>query len=142
MEGLIARGTQRFSRLSLRLSCEWNFQSRKTLRKFFKSFPFKCFGGWTWRLICDLIQSRKSRVLHKNGQFLNLFSFPSNISNYSSSSLPETLSNSPRHSRTNLDFCIISSSNLKGKGLGFLFLTSYLLIMVLFSCFVSYLRFE
>ena len=32
------RGTQRFSRLKSRLSCEWNFQSRKILRNFFKSF--------------------------------------------------------------------------------------------------------
>ena len=38
----------------------------------------------------------------------------------------------------NLHFCIISSSNLQGKGMGFLFLTSYFMIMVLFSWFVSY----
>ena len=35
MEGPVARGTQRFLRLSSRLSREWNFQSRKTLRNFF-----------------------------------------------------------------------------------------------------------
>jgi len=45
-EGLVARGTQRFSRLRLRLSREWNFQSWKTLRKFLKSFfSFKCSSG-------------------------------------------------------------------------------------------------
>ena len=37
--------TQRFSRLKSRLFHEWNFQSRKTLRKFFKIFSVKCSGG-------------------------------------------------------------------------------------------------
>ena len=46
VEGPVARGTQRFSRLSSRLSHEWNFQSRKTLRKFSKVF-FLVF----WRLV-------------------------------------------------------------------------------------------
>ena len=46
VEGPIARGTQSFSRLSSRLSHEWNFQSRKTLRKFSKVF-FLVF----WRLV-------------------------------------------------------------------------------------------
>ena len=66
-----------------------NFQSRKKLRKFFQKFSFKCSGGWPWRLACDLSQSRKSRVFHKMGQFLNFFNFPSNISACSSPSLPE-----------------------------------------------------
>ena len=48
VEGLVARGTQRFSRLSSRLSRKWNFQSRKTLRKSFQKFSSKCFGGWPW----------------------------------------------------------------------------------------------
>ena len=38
VEGLVARGTQRFSWLNSRLFHEWNFQLRKTLRNFFKSF--------------------------------------------------------------------------------------------------------
>ena len=45
VEGLVARGTQRFSRLSSRLSRKWNFQSRKTLKIFFQKFSFKCFGS-------------------------------------------------------------------------------------------------
>ena len=80
VEGPVTRGTQRFSWPSSRLSHEWNFQSRKTLRNFFKSFHFKCFGGWTWQLIRNLIQSRKSRVLHIEGyfqgRFQTLFIFP------------------------------------------------------------------
>ena len=35
VKGLIARGTQRFSRLSSRLPREWDFQSQKTLNKIF-----------------------------------------------------------------------------------------------------------
>ena len=35
VEGPVTRGTQRFSQLSSRLSREWNFQSRKTLRNFY-----------------------------------------------------------------------------------------------------------
>ena len=49
------------------------------------------------------------------GKFLNLFSFPSNISDCSSSSFPETLSNSSCHSQTNLHFCFNSFSNLQEK---------------------------
>ena len=48
----------------------------KTTQKIFQKFSFKCSGDWPWRLSRDLIQSQKSRVLCKNGQFLNLFSFP------------------------------------------------------------------
>ena len=38
--------TQRSSRLTSRLSREWNIQLWKTLRKFFKIFSFKCSDGW------------------------------------------------------------------------------------------------
>ena len=60
VEGLVARGTQRFSRLSLRLSHEWDFQSRKTLSKFFQNFWLEVFW-WVklanfWRL--TLVASR------------------------------------------------------------------------------------
>ena len=43
----------------------------------FQKFSSKCFGDWPWRLEFDLFESRKSHVLCKMGQFLNLFSFPS-----------------------------------------------------------------
>ena len=69
VEGPVVRGTQRFSRLSSRLPHEWDFQSRKTLSKFFKSFGLKCFGGWFWRLPGDLPQPRKTRILHSKGSF-------------------------------------------------------------------------
>ena len=73
-------------------------------QKFFSKFSFQCSGGWSWRLSLNLSQSRKSQFLHKMGQFLNLFSFPSNISNCSSSSFSEILSNSPCLTQTNLHF--------------------------------------
>ena len=63
VRGPVARGTQRFSRLSSRLPREWDFQSRKTLSKIFKSLGLKCFGGWPWWLTGDLFQSQKTRVL-------------------------------------------------------------------------------
>ena len=61
----------------------------KNTQKIFQKFSFKCSGSQSWQLARDLFQSRKSRILHKMGQFLNFFSFPSNISDYSSLSLPE-----------------------------------------------------
>ena len=97
---------------------------------------FKIPSCRCWRLARDLTQSQKSRVLHKMGQFSNLFNFPSNISDWSSSSLPETLSNTPCHSQTNFHFCIISSSNLQEKGMGF----SYYLIVFhdYIMCFLDF----
>ena len=65
VEGLVVRGTQRFSRLNSRLSREWNFQSRKTLRKFSKDF-FLVF----WRLVLVTCHSRENRV-----SWANLVSF-------------------------------------------------------------------
>ena len=50
VEGPVARDTQKFSQLSSRLSREWDFQLRKILRNFFKTFGLTCFGGWNWRL--------------------------------------------------------------------------------------------
>ena len=73
VEGPVARSTQRFLRLISRLTREWNFLSRKTLRKFFKAFVMKCFGGWFWRLSGDLPQPRKTRVLHNKGRFKKKF---------------------------------------------------------------------
>ena len=76
VEGPVARGTQRFSWLSSRLSREWDFQSRKTLRKFFKSFGLKCFGGCIWRLTSAV----KNACFAQWGQFFKIFfSFPSNF---------------------------------------------------------------
>ena len=73
VESPVARGTQRFSRLSSLLSRKWNFQSRKKLRKFFQKFSFKCSSSWPWRLARDLIQSRKTHVLHWKVLFLYWF---------------------------------------------------------------------
>ena len=69
VEGLVARGIQRFSWLSSWLPREWDFQSRKTLSKFFKTFGLECFGGCIWRLSGDLPLPRKTRVLHSKGSF-------------------------------------------------------------------------
>ena len=68
----------------------------------------------------------------KKCQFLKLFNFPSNFCDFSLSSLPETLSNSPCHSQTNFHFYIISTQNLQEKGMGFPFLSTYFMFWVLF----------
>ena len=70
VEGLVARGTQRFLRLSSQLPREWDSQSRKTLSKIFKTFGLRCFGRWNWRLSGNLPQSRKSRGLQKEAFFI------------------------------------------------------------------------
>ena len=90
----------------------------KTTQKIFQKFSFKCSGDWPWRLSRDLIQSQKSRVLCKNGQFLNLFSFPQTF--FTVHLLPYL-----KHSQTNLYFCFISTPYLQKKGMGFLSLGSY-----------------
>ena len=69
VKGLVARGIQRFSWLSSRLPREWDFQSQKTLSKFFKTFCLKCFGEWNLRLTGDLYQSRKTHVLRFKDSF-------------------------------------------------------------------------
>ena len=55
VEGLVSRGKQRFSWLSSWFSCEWDFQSRKTLSKFFQNFWLEVFWRVTlatnWRLV-------------------------------------------------------------------------------------------
>ena len=101
-----------------------------------KNFQESCFQSVSrltlatgWRLN----SVAKIACFAQIGQFLNVFSFPSNISDCSlSSSFTLSLKLTVLLLK-NLYFCIISFSNLQGKGMGFLFLTSYFMIMVLFS---------
>ena len=69
VKGPVVRGTKRFSRLSSRLPREWDFQSRKTLNKFFQIFWLEVFWQVYWRLTGDLYQSRKMHVLHFKDSF-------------------------------------------------------------------------
>ena len=56
------------------------FPVAKNTQKNFQNFVSKVFGGLPWRLVHDLIQSRKTRVLcFKDSFILKLFSCPSNI---------------------------------------------------------------
>ena len=80
MEGLVARGTQRFSRLRSRLSREWNFQSRKTLRKFFKRFFFQVFWQLALATFSRLDLVAKNACFAFYGQFFKkLFEFSLNL---------------------------------------------------------------
>ena len=83
VEGPVARGTQRCSRLSLRLSRKWDFQSWKSLSKFFQNFWLEVF----WRVKLATYRSRENRVVCKKKLFfdtilqkgLNFFLHPVNV---------------------------------------------------------------
>ena len=77
--------------------------------------------------------SRENCVFCKNKEIFKHFEFPSNFCDFSLSSLPETLLNSPCHSWTNFHFYIISTQNLQEKGMGFLFFSTYFMFWVLFT---------
>ena len=128
VEGPVARGTQRFLRLSSRLPRKWDFQSRKTLRKFFKNFGLKCFGGCIWRLT----SATKNACFAQWRQFLKSFSvFPRTFCDCSSSlstvSFPNASYN-PFWTPLLLPFNSESSSNRYG----FSFSNSVLLDFVFF----------
>ena len=82
---------------------------------FFSKFSFYCSSGQSWQLACDLSQLRKSCVLGKLVQFLILFSFPSNISDCSSSFFPDTLSKSLCLSRTSFVLALFHHSIFKER---------------------------
>ena len=70
VKGLVARGTQRFTRLSSRLPREWDFQSQKTLCKFFQNFWLEVF----WRVTLATCISREKHVFCVSKTvFLKLF---------------------------------------------------------------------
>ena len=107
----------------------------KNTQKIFQKFSFKCSGSWSQRLARDLIQSQKSRVLHKMGQFLNLFCFPSNFHDYSLSSPFQTSLKLTVSLSKNLHFYIISTSFFKKKyGFSYYLITFHVYSM----CFLDF----
>ena len=74
VEGPVARGTQRFSRLSLRLSHEWDFQSRKTLSNFFQNFWLEVFWRVKLATFWRLTSVAKISWFAKRSSFSTLFS--------------------------------------------------------------------
>ena len=107
-----------------------SLQSQKTLRKFFfQKFSFKCSGGWPWRLARNLMQSRKTHVLHRKILFLYWFqkgfSFLSLASSYCSSSTPSC-------SHTSVSTNLSPLSHSSRKGLGFCLLLFIFLIYCIF----------
>ena len=58
VKGLVMRGIQRFSWLSSQLPCEWDFQSQKTLSKFFQIFWLEVL----WRVTLATCLSHEERV--------------------------------------------------------------------------------
>ena len=135
MKSPFVRGTQRFSRLNLRLPRGQTFQSRKTLRNFFHNFDFECFGGLPQRLVGNSPQSRKTRVWQKVGQFLKTFSvFPRTFYDYSLSLSTETHPNTLCHS-LQTPFLHLFTSKSSRKRYGFLF--PHLISRVLSFIFVN-----
>ena len=111
VEGPVAKGTQIFSRLSLRLPCEWDFQSRKILSKFFQNFWLEVF--WRVKLVTfwRLTSVAKNAWLAKVGLFLKGVQFSlepfMTIHFLSQLKLTQTL----RVTLYKLHFCIISTQN-------------------------------
>ena len=102
--------TQRFSQLTLQLPHEQNFQSRKHLDKFFKIFVLSVLAT------CLRLDSvGKIAWFAQKGQFLKLFSFPSNFSNCSLFGLFISLTNPPCVSQKSPLFFIISTSFFKNR---------------------------
>ena len=73
VKGPVLKGTQRFSLLILRLPREWDFQSQKTLRKFFKILTWSALAGDLGDSLATYL-SRKNRMLCKMSSFSTLFS--------------------------------------------------------------------
>ena len=109
----------------------------KHLEKFSRILFSKCFVAFPGDWLATWI-SRKNRVCCTNRSVFKRFQFSLEHSDYSLSSPFKLSLKLTVLLSKNLHFCIISSSNLQGKGMGFFSLTSYFMIMVLFSWFVSY----
>ena len=69
MEGLVTRGTQKFSRLTSRLPRGWNFQSRKTLRQIFLNFCHRCLETCPGDLFATRFNRENRVFLHNEGYF-------------------------------------------------------------------------
>ena len=115
-----SRGLLRDFRGSARNSLAGRPSSReKHLEKFFQIFVLECFSGLIWRLFGDSFQSRKSRVLEIQGQFLNFFVFPRSFCDYSLS-LSTALTHSHRASIFDLHCYFFSAQNHQVTGMVFL----------------------
>ena len=98
VEGPITRGTQKFSRLSSQLPREWDFQSRKTLSKFFsKLLTWSVLAGETGDFLATYL-SREKRVFCTVKAVFKTFSvFPRTFYDYSLSLSIETNPSTPCH---------------------------------------------
>ena len=131
VKGPVARGTQRFSQLKSRLPREWDFQSRKTLSKFFQISRLQVF----WRVTLATCVSREKRVFCISKTVFKKFSiFPSNFCDYLlSSPFLSQLKLTP--TLLKLHFCIISSLIFKKKVWVFSVSLDFFMFWELFSFF-------
>ena len=134
MEALVARVTQKFSRLPLRLPHEWNFQSWKTLRQNFQNFVLgvsrlvlaTCLWlGLITKIVC----------FAQWGPFLGLasknFHFSLASLDYSSSYLPFPLSK-PSCSHTKSPYSPSPLHQSSRKGMGFVSFSIYFTFLAIY----------
>ena len=145
MKGPVARGTQRFSRLSSQLPREWDFQLRKTLSKFFQIFWLEVFWRVSWWLVSI---TKNACFVFRRQFFKNFFNFSLKFlwlfTVFPTSLSTETDLNNPCHPpQTPFLHHLILRSSRKRYGfslshLNFHVSSSILLIFELSLCFEIY----
>ena len=141
VKGPVAKGTQRFSQLRSRLPREWDFQSRKTLSKFFQIFRLEVFWRVTLATYWRFVSIAKNACFCVSKTFFKTFSvFPLNFCDCSLSSpflsqlnLTQTL----RVTLLKLHFGIISSPIFKKNVWVFFVSLDFFMFWELFSCFLG-----
>ena len=110
VEGPVARGLRDFRSLPCNSLTSRTFSHEKHLDKFFKIFVLSVLAT------CSRLDSvGKITWFAQKGQFLKLFSFPSNFSNCSLFGLFISLTNPPCVSQKSPLFFIISTSFFKNR---------------------------
>ena len=136
VKGPIARGTQRFSRLSSRLPREWDFQSRKTLSKFFQIFRLELFWQVTLATYWRLVSVAKNKCFAFQRQFFPWIFVTVHC-------LPHFSLNRkwPKHSSNSISASFLLKSSRKRYGFSlshFIFYVLSVLFLILWVCCCHY----
>ena len=136
VKGPIARGTQRFSRLSSRLPREWDFQSRKTLSKFFQIFRLELFWQVTLATYWRLVSVAKNKCFAFQRQFFPwIFVTVHCLPHFSLNR------NWPKHSSNSISASFLLKSSRKRYGFSlshFIFYVFSVLFLILWVCCCHY----
>ena len=135
VKGPVTRGTQRFSRLSLWLFHEWDFQSLKTLSKFFQIFRlWSVLAGDPSDLLATCFSREKRMFCISKTVFKTILVFPSNFYDCSMSSPFLSQLNLTKHSMSHSSNSIFASFLLQYSRKRYGFSLSHLIS----SCFENY----